>query len=44
MTGILFSSTIPITAPPFAVPSSFVSTSPVISASCLNAFTCDIAF
>jgi len=44
LTGILFSATIPITAPPLAVPSNLVSTIPVISACSLNAFTCDIAF
>ena len=43
-TGISFSCTIPTTAPPFAVPSNFVNTIPVISACSLNAFTCDIAF
>ena len=37
--GILFSATIPIATPPFAVPSSFVITKPVKSVSCLNAFT-----
>jgi len=43
-TGILFSSTIPITTPPFAVPSNFVNIKPVISTVSLNAFTCYIAF
>ena len=38
-TGILFSFTIPITTPPFAVPSNFVRTNPVIGATSLNAFT-----
>ena len=42
--GILFSSTIPITTPPFEVPSSLVSTNPVIPVVSLNAFTCDMAF
>ena len=40
----MFSCTIPITTPPFAVPSSFVSTNPVIFTISLNAFTCSIAF
>lgn len=43
-TGILFSCTMPMTTPPFAVPSSLVRISPVILLTSLNAFTCSIAF
>ena len=44
LTGILFWSTIPITTPPFAVPSNLVNIKPVTSTFSLNAFTCDMAF
>ena len=43
-TGILNSFAIPITTPPFAVPSSFVNTIPVRSTARLNSSTCLLAF